>query len=62
MEPLRNRTKMFHVKHFGTIGLLGKHTFAKRGKIGKGIDFGTIGPPGLPNLGGATMLDAANGR
>jgi hypothetical protein len=24
---------MFHVKHFGTIGGLGKHTFAARGEI-----------------------------
>jgi hypothetical protein len=30
---LRYRTKMFHVKRFGTIDTLRKHTFARRGKI-----------------------------
>jgi hypothetical protein len=28
-----NRTKMFHVKHFGTIDGLRKRTFAKRGEV-----------------------------
>jgi hypothetical protein len=27
---------MFHVKHFGTIGVLGKHTFAARGWVRSG--------------------------
>jgi hypothetical protein len=28
-----NRTKVFHVKHFGPIGALRKRTFAKRGVV-----------------------------
>jgi hypothetical protein len=50
---------MFHVKHFGTIGDLRKHTFAARGEIRSEDRFGTIGPPGLPNLAAAAMLNAA---
>jgi hypothetical protein len=33
---LRNRTKMFHVKHFGTIDGLRKHTFVVRGQVRNG--------------------------